>query len=132
VPRPNAELLVAYDDTDAARRALEFAIERAARTGESVDVVHVGSDVSEPEIRRTLEDLAVDRGVVATVEVVPTGGSDAENVSVPARLAALIEDRDYELLVMGNERHGLFYDLLEGSVSEALIERQAIPLLLVP
>lgn len=130
--RPDAKLLVAFDDTAAAQRATEFAIERASRTGEAVDVVHVGTDLTESEIRGKIETLVVDRGVAVTVEVVPTETSDEENVSIAAMLGRLLEERDYDVLVMGNEKHGLFYDLTRGSVSEAIIENQTIPILLVP
>jgi len=131
-PQGQSGLLVAYDDTPAARRAAEFAVERAAMRGEPVHVVHIGDALSESDIRDALGETFAERGVVLTVEIVPAGGSEDENVSVSRGLADAIDANDYAMVVMGNERHGLFHGLTEASVSEALIEDQTVPILLVP
>lgn len=126
------DLLVAYDDTDAGRRAVEFAAERAAKTGESVDVVHVGTGLTEAQLREALEALFAERNVPVEFEVVETGGSDEKNVSISATLGEIIDDRDYTLIVMGNENRGLFHQLSEGSVTDAVIETGVVPVTLVP
>jgi len=126
-----AGLLVAYDDTDAARRATGFAAERAATTGETVTVVHIGTHVTEADVRAAVEESFED-GVVFEVAVISAGGSDDANVSVASALAKLIDTNEFSMVVMGNERHGLFHGLTEASVTEALIEDQSIPILLVP
>jgi hypothetical protein len=69
-----AGLLVAYDDTDAARRATGFAAERAATTGETVTVAHIGTHVTEAHVRAAVEESFED-GVVVEVAVVSAGGS---------------------------------------------------------
>lgn len=126
------KLLVAYDDTAAGRRAAEFAAERAAKTGESVDVVHIGTDITEQEIRDATEDEFIRRNVVVRFDIVNGGGSEDENISVSAALGKLIAQREYQIVIMGNEERGLFHNLMEGSVSNALIEDQTVPVLLVP
>lgn len=126
------ELLVAYDRTDAGRRAAEFAADRAAKTGESVDVVHVGTDVTEDDVRDQLGSIFAEQGVEASFTVVEVGGSEDRNVSVSAVLSDVIDDNDYELVVLGNEERGLFDELTAGSVSKDIIEDGIVPVVLVP
>ena len=126
------DFLVAYDDTDASRRAAEFAAQRAAKTGEAVDVVHIGTGVTEATIEDAVGDTFENLGVPFTVRVVEVGGSEDENVSTRAKLSDVIGEHDYTVVFLGNEKRGLFHDLTEGSVSNALIEDQAVPIMLVP
>lgn len=126
------DLLVAYDESAAARRAARFAAQRAAMTGESVEVVHVGTDVTVAEMREAVEGAFLDHDVVVGFRAVSAGGSDEENVSVAVALAEVIADQGYELVFVGNEARGLYYQLTVGSVSEALIEGRNVPVCLVP
>jgi len=125
-------LLVAYDETAAARRAAGFAAERAAMTGESVTVVHIGIDLTEADLRAAVEEQFEGCGVVLEVAIVPAGGSEDANVSIPVAIRALIRDNEFAMVVLGNERHGLFHGLTEASVTDALISDQETPVLLVP
>lgn len=127
-----SDLLVAYNDTDAGRRAASFAAERAALTGETVDVVYIGTEFTEDEMRDAVGQSFVDLDVPVSFQQVSVGGSDDRNVSIRAVLADVIEDNDYEIVVMGNEKHGILHDLSEGSVSSALIGDKMVPILLVP
>jgi|GEM_PF-2079432 len=126
------DLLVAYDDTDAGRRAAEFAAERAAKTGESVDVIHISTVLTDAQLRDELGSIFEERDVPVTFEVIETGGSDDRNVSISATLGEIIEERDYAMIVMGNEERGLFHSLSEGSVTNAVIEAGIVPVTLVP
>ncbi|MFB6182997.1 MAG: universal stress protein [Haloarculaceae archaeon] len=126
------QLAVAYDDTDAARRAVAFAIDRASLTGERVDVVHAGNDLTEVQIRDVVAPLFEDRDVDFDVAVLPIGGSEDENVSASKALTDYLRRHNYEYLLMGNEKHGLAHSLTEASVSSDVIESQSIPVLLVP
>lgn len=126
------DLLVAYSDSDTGRRAAEFAAQRAAKTGESVDVVHFGTDTTAGQLEDAIGAIFAERQVPVTFEVIEIGGSDEKNVSVRAKLGQVIDDRDYALVVMGNEGQGLFHSLSEGSVTDSVIEAGAVPVLLVP
>lgn len=126
------DILVAYDDTDAGRRAAAFAAERAAKTGEAVDVVHIGPHVTEAAIREAVSDDFERLDVPLSIRVVDVGGSEDDNVSVSAKLADLIGEHDYAVVFMGNEDRGLFHHLTEASITNALIEDQTVPIMLVP
>lgn len=131
VDDPN-DLIVAYDDTDASRAAAEFAAERAAETGETVDVVHVGHDLSESDIKADVGEAFAARDVEAGYHVVPAGGSDDENVSVRAALSRVITHSGHDMVFVGNEEYGLFDDIAKKSVSDALITEHRVPVVLVP
>lgn len=126
------DLLVAYDDTAVAHRAAEFAAERAAKTGESVDIVHIGTDLTEQELQDAVGAVFDQQNVVARFQTINRGGSENENVSVNAILSNLIDSQGYDLVFIGNEKHGLFHNLTEESVSKGLIEDQIVPVVLVP
>lgn len=126
------DLLVAYSDSDTGRRAAEFAAQRAAKTGESVDVVHFGTNTMDVQLEEAIGATFEEYQVPVTFEVIEIGGSDEKNVSVRAKLGQVIDDRDYALVVMGNEGQGLFHSLSEGSVTDSVIEAGAVPVLLVP
>jgi nucleotide-binding universal stress UspA family protein len=126
------DLLVAYDDTDAGRRAAEFAAERAAQTGESVTVIHIGSDLSEAEMRDAIGEPFASHGVPVSFRMFDVGGSEDENISIRAKLGEIIDQHEYTMIVMGNEKHSLFHGLTEGSISGAVIDDQVVPVLLVP
>ncbi len=128
------DLLVAYDDTPAARRAVAFAVSRAERTGETVDVVHIGTDMTDEKLNKTITDAVdgIDGTRLGRVWTIPGAGADEENIAVSKRLSDLLAARGYTMLVMGNEERGLFHELLAGSVSQTLIGDQVVPILLVP
>lgn len=130
--RSTGDLLVAYDGTDASRRAAEFAADRATQTDEAVDVVHVGSDLSEREIRDRLADTLIDHRIVGRIETLRTDGGNVNQRSVSEALSDFVRANDYEILYMGNENHSLYEKLRRASVSNDLIDDRLIPIMLVP
>jgi nucleotide-binding universal stress UspA family protein len=126
------DFLVAYDHTDASRQATRFAAAHAARADASVDVVHVGTDLTTEEIRDAVERPFADRGVAVTVETIVAPGAEHDNVSVNDVLGEFVREHAYDLLVMGNEEHGLVHALTQASVSSHMIESQFVPVVLVP
>lgn len=126
------DLLVAYDDTDVGKKVAAFAAERAAKTGESVEVVHIGPDFTEAKLREAVGQGFEDHSVPASFRVIAVGGSDEQNVSVSATLVDHIDENDYTMVFMGNEERGLFHDLAEGSVTDAVLKDKLVPVVLVP
>lgn len=123
-----AELLVAYDGSDAAVRAAEFAFSRAAKTGERVDVVHVGAGVDERSIRTELAEELVRESIVATVETIDPEDGDGTGDA----LAELIGRNGYEMTFVGYESYDLLGRLRHDSVTESLLERKLVPVTVVP
>lgn len=131
VEEPN-DLLVAYDDTNASRGAAEFAAKRAAQSGESVDIVHVGRDLTEHDIERAVGDAFDELGVPVNFHVEKVGGSEEENMDIRLKLSRVINDGGYEAVFVGNEEYGLFEKYANTSVSDALIKNHNAPVVIVP
>lgn len=117
------KILIAYDGSDPARRALDTAADLSKLTGASVSVVsvvpmHVGRFPVDPwddtsthaqellEARRILADKGIDAELIE-----PTG----EPASTIERIA---EDGGYDTVVVGSRGLDLMSRVLQGSVSE--------------
>lgn len=132
-------LFVAYGEPDERTAVLEFALERAAAAGDDLLVHHVlESEAEEPdaireEVATTVERVAPD--VAFEVRLDDRGVySDESNVSTRKRLidAILADGAEYDYVVMGNVEHGAIEELTLSSVTEAVLDTHAIPVLLVP
>jgi nucleotide-binding universal stress UspA family protein len=139
-------LLVAVDFSAVTERVIEVAAALARDCGGTITLLHVARP--EPDFvgyeagpqsvrdqvatefraqRRTLQDLA-DRLRAAEVETTPVvvQGSIAETIVEQAtRIGAA-------LIVVGSHGRSAVMDLLVGSVSEGVIRRSPIPVLVVP
>ncbi|ERH03443.1 MAG: universal stress protein UspA related nucleotide-binding protein [uncultured archaeon A07HR60] len=124
------EILVAYDGSDSSRRAVEFAAERAGKTGEAVDIVYVGGDRTATQLREAIGDEFLRERIVANFETIQMNATG--NEAIARRLAEYIRDHEYTLLVMGNSERGRLYNAVRGSVTGELIEQRPLPILLVP
>lgn len=130
--------LVAIDGWDASERALSLAAAQAAAADE-IDVVHVvdedgGDPESVEQIRATAEEVVAGVGGDAevTVEVLETDKGRKPASRVGERLLELVEERDYDLVYLGNEHTGTAERMIVGSVSATLIEARSVPVALVP
>ncbi|MDZ7701522.1 MAG: universal stress protein [Halobacteriales archaeon] len=132
-------LFVAYGEPGERSAVLEFALERAAAAGDDLLVHHVletdaeETDAIEDEIAATADRVAPD----VAYEVRLDGRavySDESNVSTRKRLIdAILEDGvEYTYVVMGNVEHGAIEELSLSSMTKAVIDAHAIPVLLVP
>jgi nucleotide-binding universal stress UspA family protein len=137
-----ARYVVGVDGSESSVRALQWAVDRAARDGAEVEAVHswhipytasgivgVSFDV----------DMLVD-GARATLEEV-VGRVDASGLSRP--VTASVEDgpaatvliersADADLVVLGSRGHGGFVGLLLGSVSQQVAGHARCPVVIVP
>ncbi|SET24551.1 universal stress protein [Oceanicella actignis] len=122
--RPIARVLVAHDGGAVA----EAAVERMARdplfAGLEAHVVHVGADA--PSMRRMIEGAAAllaDAGLKARAELLP-GQPEAV-------LGKLVEERGFDLVVMGAYGHSRIRSLLLGSTTAEMIRSCKAPILLM-
>jgi nucleotide-binding universal stress UspA family protein len=102
-------IVVGFDDTDPARRALE----RAADLAEAFGAKLVVTSVAPTEHRKELQDakeLLEARSI--EVEYVPAIGEPADTI------AELADDRNADLIVVGSRDPGILERLLGQSVSE--------------
>ena len=133
-------ILVAYDDTDSARRALERAAELATALGAEVIVTSVApllvgsprasgpidptdSPARHADELETARALLAERGVAA--ELAPASGDPA------GAIAMIADERDADLVVVGTREPGLVERLMRHSVSAEVARRVHRDLLIV-
>ena len=139
-------ILVGFDDSEVAGRALAEALELAKESGATVRVVHAVDVMllSTGEVYMDLEAYRRER-VAAGQEVLERAAAQAREVGVPVETAlievegtqfsnALIAEArrwDAELIVLGTHGRGALAHLLMGSVAERVIRHSPMPVLLV-
>ncbi|WP_135365246.1 universal stress protein [Halosimplex halophilum] len=128
-------IFVAYGG-EGRESVLAFAAERARETGEDLYVYHLRELVEETvdvrgEVEATLDRTAP--GVDADVAV-ESAADDEAGPSTRQRLAevAADPDRDWTCVVMGNVERGAVEEFVLPSMTEAVLETRAVPVVLVP
>ncbi|WP_457630779.1 universal stress protein [Oceanithermus sp.] len=121
-PRQPQRLLLAYDGSDPAARALHISAELAAALGLPVTVLTVNDDALKAEsLAAEAASYLEDHGL--TVEIQTAGGEPDERI-----LEAETPD---DLLAMGAFGRGLIRNLLLGSTAELVLRRAVGPVLVV-
>ncbi|GGK40619.1 universal stress protein [Salinarimonas ramus] len=121
--RPIAKVVLAYDASPSAERALDLASHDPMTNGLAVEVITVGDG----EAARTRVEAAAERlraaGRAATGRVVAGEPEEA--------IGAAVEASEADLLVMGAFGHGRLRALVVGSTTTAMVRRCRIPVLMV-
>ncbi|MFB6353863.1 MAG: universal stress protein [Halobacteriales archaeon] len=132
-------IFVAYGEPGDREAVLRLAAEQAGAAGHDLLVYHVQepesapADVLRAEVDAVVADVAPD--LEATVRVDPRDPvTDETNVSPAKRLvdAVLEEADDLEYVVMGDVERGSIDGLVHASMTEAVLDTHAVPVLLVP
>lgn len=140
------KILVAIDFSKVTERIVDVVAAIPGRESAEVFLLHVAAPEPDfvgyeagPEVVRNqvaaelrreherlqeLADQLRDAGIATTAIMIP--GSTVETIFAQAR------KRGAELLVIGSHGHGAVFDLLFGSVSEKIVRRSSIPVLVVP
>ncbi len=141
--RPSsARIVVGLDGSPMSAAALEYACQRAERTGEIVVAVHgwkvhtPSADVlrSEP---RSITDAVEDKEVLVGESVAGVREAHPDVVlateAVPVAPGQLLVDAsaDAALVVVGSRGHGYFSGMLLGSISQDLLHRARCPVAVV-
>ncbi len=137
-----AKVLVAVDDSEQSRRAVEKAAElvlsgflgsidlfNVYNTGD-VDITKLHNQERLDELRaesmrilKMYEELLKEKGVDCTLK--RAGGDPASLI-----LDLVENNKDYDLIIMGSRRINKFQELILGSVSDKVTRLAAIPVLL--
>lgn len=132
-------IFVAYGGHEGREAVLAFAAERAAASGDDLYVYHAQESVDEAEepFRREIEAVIERTAPGVDYEVAierREAESDRTNVSNRKRLvdAILAGDREFECVVMGEIEHGPIESIALPSMTEAVLETRAVPVVLVP
>jgi len=122
--RPIEKVLVAYDGGVSAMKAVDQIARNPVFAGLSVHVVTVGT--ATPEVKKGLENaraLLEAAGITAETGVV-SGQPDAA-------LGKLVEEADFDMLVMGAYGHSRIRSLIIGSTTTAMIRSCKVPVVLM-
>jgi len=139
-------IVVGYDGSEPARRALEFAAREAGLRGARLRIVHAsqlaaaayGSGVAPPLDREALEALReqsqrlVRDAIEAVNRIAPDLPVDATTPEGQPAACLLEEAREAALVVVGNRGRGGFSSLLLGSVSQQVVHHSPCPVVVVP
>ncbi|HOQ08904.1 MAG TPA: universal stress protein [Syntrophomonadaceae bacterium] len=138
-----AKVLVAVDDSEQSRRAVEKAAElvlsgflgsidlfNVYNTGD-VDITKLHNQERLDELRaesmrilKMYEELLKEKGVDCTLK--RAGGDPASLI-----LDLVENNKDYDLIIMGSRRINKFQELILGSVSDKVTRLAAIPVLII-
>lgn len=122
--KPIAKVLVAYDGGVSAMKAVDHIARSPLFQGLLVHVVTVGS--ATPEVKKGLDDAKA---------LLKAAGLEAETSVVPGQpetaLGKLIDESQFDLLVMGAYGHSRIRTLIIGSTTTAMIQSCKVPVVLL-
>jgi len=143
----SGKIVVGYDDSDAARRALEFAVERAKAEGCGLVVAHVlewsaysfltPEEIEERHKRRTLELERAEAAVLGPVmKGLEGSGLSIETVlkfgHIADTLCKIAKDVGAVQIVVARTGESGLATRLFGSVAGSLIQGSPVPVTIVP
>lgn len=122
--KPISKVLVAYDGGASALKAVDHITRSPLFQGLSVQVVTVGTATPE-----------VTKGLVDARAMLKAAGIEAETSVLPgqpeAALAKLVEEAQFDMLVMGAYGHSRIRSLIIGSTTTAMIRACKVPVVLM-
>jgi nucleotide-binding universal stress UspA family protein len=132
-------IFVAYGERERRTAVLEFAVDQAATCGHELVVYHIQEAASESvaAVREEIESVVqeVEPFLVYDIEIRrwdersrPRDGSKQTQL-----LEAIFEsDREFDYVIMGEVERGPIEELIHSSMTEAVLKKHEIPVLLVP
>lgn len=137
-------IVVGIDGSPESRRALDWALEHAARTrADEVRCVRafdpplawidVGTEYADAMVEHATTQATAELDDLVRTVTVPPGVALTHDVVQGQAADVLVEaSRDADLLVVGTRGRGGFAGLLLGSVSQRCAERARCPVVIVP
>lgn len=130
------KVLVPIDGSACSYRALEFAAEFVTRYEGTIHVVHITSSTAQSttEILDRAEEILESKGVMSHPEVVTDlDWTDPRyGAQIGKDILALVEDRDYDHVVMGHHGTGAVEQLVIGSAAHTVVRAAEVPATIIP
>ncbi|MBB4303888.1 nucleotide-binding universal stress UspA family protein [Rhodobium orientis] len=121
---PVSKILIAFDGGPSSLKAVDFLARSTLAARLPVALAFAGTETR--EVRKALDDARA---------LLSAGGLDVEIVVEPGRpeaaLARLVEERGYDMLVMGAYGHSRIRNLIIGSTTSEMIRTCKVPILLM-
>lgn len=121
------KILVAYDGSDYAKRALSEAVELAKKFSGSITLLHVPWEESDEESHKLLASAA--DGLKGTGVKYNVRSERGQNI--PRRITRIATEENFDLITIGSRGMGGAKAWMLGSVSSAVIEEATCPVLIV-
>lgn len=141
------KILVAFDGSPAARRALDFGLARAKATNGEIILAHVlewspysfltPTELEERHARRTEELARAESALLAPqVERLKGEGVPVETVlrygHIAETLCDIAQEKRAEMIMLGRTGHSRLAARLFGSVAGSLAQMSPVPVTIVP
>jgi nucleotide-binding universal stress UspA family protein len=129
-------VLVPIDGSDTSERALRFAAGFARRYDGDVHAVHITdvdddeSDALVAEAERILAEEGIEDDPAVAIDVRVSQTRYAEKVGQD--VLDMVEESDYDHVVMGHHEDGLVGKLVLGSAAKTVVEGTEVPVTVVP
>lgn len=120
------KILVAVDGSDNACKAVDRAIDLAAKAKASIDFVYVASHINE----HIPSEIVFNR----IWEKLPESVTARKHVETGSRSKAILKvakETDTDMIVMGSRGLSIFRGALIGSISQKVIENSTVPVMVV-
>ncbi len=141
------KFIVGFDDSDSAKRALDFAIDRAKAQGTGILIAHVlewspysfltPEELEERHKRRGQELERANKAILdPVVESLKNSGVEVETAlkygHIAETLGALAEEHDAKQIVIGRTGQSSLTSRFFGSVAGSLAQSAPVPVTIVP
>lgn len=120
------KILVAVDGSDNACKAVDRAIDLAAKAKASIDFVYVASHINE----HIPSEIVFNR----IWEKLPESVTARKHVETGSRSKAILkvaQETNTDMIVMGSRGLSIFRGALIGSISQKVIENSTVPVMVV-
>ncbi|MEM1519741.1 MAG: universal stress protein [Pyrobaculum sp.] len=124
------KILIAYDGSDHAKKAIQHAVALAKAFDSALYVITIATDPSQVSIERArrIVDEAARQISNMGVSVAET---EVRSGSPPTEILNYAEEREVDLIVMGSRGLSAIQRLVLGSVSQTVVSRARVPVLVV-
>lgn len=141
------KILVGFDNSPAAERALDFAITRAKAQGDSIVIAHVlewspysfltPTEIEERHKRRKNEMARAETAICGAVAArVEQSGVPVTTIikygHIAETLVKIVKDENAALIMIGRTGHSGFSSRIFGSVAGSLAQVAPVPVTIVP
>lgn len=129
------DILLPIDGSDCSMRALRFGAEFCRRFDASMDVIHITdteTDATEELLDRA-ETILKEEGIQDAPEVeIDIDLSFRPGARVGEDILELVEEHDYDHVIMGHHGSGTVDRVILGSAAEIVLRSNAVPVTVIP